>query len=91
MPITKSAKKAMRQDLKRAELNKGTKTRLKTFMKKVMVLSKEDVVEAEKMLPMAYKVIDTAAKKHIIHPKNAGRKKSLLARTVAGAKLKVKK
>lgn len=43
------------------------------------------IAEAKKMLPAAYKAIDTAAKKNIIHRNNAGRKKSLLARMVAGA------
>lgn len=81
----------MRQERTRTERNKGTRTRVKTYMKKVMLLSKSDVAEAEKMLPMAYKVIDTAAKKHIIHHKNADRKKSLLARTVFAGKEKAKK
>ena len=39
--------------------------------------------EALKLLPKVYKVIDTAAKKNIIHKNNAARKKSLYARMVA--------
>lgn len=91
MPITKSAKKAMRQSLVRAERNKGTRTRVKTFTKKVMELSKTKPEEAEKLLPTAYKHIDTAAKKNQLHKKTAARRKSLLARTVATAKTAKKK
>lgn len=83
MPITKSAKKAMRQQYARTERNKGIKTVVKTFMKKVLELSKDDPENAKKLLPKAYNVIDTAAKKNIIHPNNADRKKSRLARAVS--------
>lgn len=81
----------MRQDIRRTDRNKGTKTRVKTYMKKILELSKSNNEEAEKLLPTAYKVIDTAAKKNILHNKNAARKKSLLARTVAASKDKIKK
>jgi ribosomal protein S20 len=40
--------------------------------------------EALKLLPLVYKMVDTAAKKHIIHWKNAARKKSRAATLVAG-------
>lgn len=91
MPITKSAKKAMRQTQTRTERNKGTRTRVKTFMKKVMELSKTQPEEAEKLLPTAYKHIDTAAKKNQLHKKTAARRKSRLARMVAAAKAGKKK
>lgn len=91
MPVTRSAKKAMRQANARRELNKGTYTKVKTFVKKVVVMSKTDAAGAEKLLPQAYKVIDTASKKNIIHRKNADHKKSLLARAVAAGKEKGKK
>ena len=39
--------------------------------------------EAAKLLPKAYKAIDMAAKKYVIHRKNAARKKSSLARMVS--------
>ena len=57
---------------------------MKTHIKKVLDLAKEGKKsEAAKILPAAYKAIDTAAKKNIIHWKNAGKKKSQLARAVA--------
>jgi small subunit ribosomal protein S20 len=86
MPLTKSAIKRSKQTLVRQERLRPFKTRMKTIMRKVsdaVAAGKKD--EAAKMLPEAYKVIDTAAKKNIIHRRNADRKKSGLARMV-GAK-----
>lgn len=80
----------MRQAATRTERNKGTKTKLKTYMKKVMVLSKTDIEGAKKMLPEAYSVIDTACKKNLLHKNNASRKKSKLARTIKAAEEKSK-
>lgn len=83
MPVIKSAKKKARQALKHQERNKAMHTMVKTYMKKITVLSKSNLEEAKKLLPKAYKVLDTASKKHIMHKNTAARKKSLLARTIA--------
>lgn len=88
MPIIKSAKKKARQAIKHEKRNQATRTQVKTFMKKIVVLSKTNVAEAQKLLPMAYSVIDTACKKHILHKNNAAHKKSRLARLVAGGSTK---
>ena len=88
MPVTSSAKKAMRQAETRLERRKPYKSRLKTELKKVLTYAKTDSAKAEKQLSVAYKVIDTAAKKNIIHKNNAARKKSLLAKVVAKASAK---
>ena len=90
MPITKSAKKAMRQTYSRTERNKATRTKVKTYMKKVLVLSKTDPEKAKKVLPTAYKVIDTACKKNALHKNNANHKKSRLAKAVGAAEAKKK-
>jgi len=82
MPLIKSAKKKARQAKKHEERNKGMRTKVKTYLKKIMVLSKTDTEAAKKLLPEAYSVIDTACKKHLLHPNNAARKKSLMARMV---------
>ena len=86
MPVIKSAKKKARQAKVHEARNQATRTRIKTFMKKIMVLSKTDVEQARKLLPEAYSVVDTACKKHLLHRNNADRKKSLLARQVAAGK-----
>jgi small subunit ribosomal protein S20 len=83
MPIIKSAKKKARQALSHYDRNQATRTRVKTYMKKVLTLSKTKPEEAKKLLNEAYSVLDTACKKHILHPNNAARKKSRLARAVA--------
>lgn len=84
MPITSSAKKAMRQAKARTERNKPFTTRLKTEIKKLEMLVKTDMEKAKKQLSIAYSVIDTAAKKHLIHKNNADRKKARMAKLVAG-------
>lgn len=87
MPLIKSAKKRMKQAEVRRQRNYPVRSSMKTHMKKVLVLAKEGKKEeAEKLLPVTYKIIDTAAKKNIIHSNNADRKKSRLARTVANIK-----
>lgn len=86
MPIIKSAKKKARQAVTHYVRNQATRTKVKTYMKKVLTLSKSKPDEAKKLLNEAYSVIDTAAKKHLLHANNAARKKSRLARAVAGMK-----
>lgn len=87
MPIIKSAIKRAKQ----AEVRQGRRAPYKTHMKNVMRDFKDLVkdgknADAVKLLPQAYKAIDMAAKKHIIHWKNAGNKKALLARMIATKK-----
>lgn len=85
MPIIKSAKKKARQALKHYERNKATRSMVKTYMKKTLELSNSNPkdVNVKNIIAKAYSVIDTAAKKHILHPNNAARKKSRLARAFA--------
>lgn len=86
MPIIKSAKKRMKQAEVRRQRNYPVRSAMKTHVKKVLLLAKEGKRdEAEKLLPETYKIIDTAAKKNIIHKNNAARKKSRLARNIANA------
>jgi small subunit ribosomal protein S20 len=80
MPITASAKKAQRQTIARTERRKPYKTQMKSSIKKFIEVAKKDVSAAEKLLPATCSCIDIASKKHIIHKKNASRKKSRLAK-----------
>ena len=85
MPIIKSAVKRSRQSEVRRVRRQPFKTHMKTMIRKISDLAKEVKKDAaEKTLPLVYKAIDTAAKKFIIHPKNAARKKSNMAKLVAG-------
>ena len=85
MPIIKSAKKRMRQTKRRTERLLPVRSHMKTMMKKVLDLAQAGKKEeAAKVLHEAYKAVDLAAKKHIIHWKNAARKKSRMSKAVAG-------
>ncbi len=75
----------MKQAAKRTEQRKPFKTRMKKAEKAVLVdVKKNDAEAAKKDLVNAYKRIDTAAKKNILHKKTAARKKSKLAKAVSG-------
>ena len=83
MPVIKSAKKQMRQSLKKKARNYPVRSELKTMVKKGLTLIKDGKKdEAAKFLSVVYSIIDTACKKNIIHPNNAARKKSRLARAL---------
>lgn len=84
MPIIKSAIKRAKQNTVRKARRLPYKTQMKTMVKKVTELAEAGKkADAAKLLPQAFKVIDTAAKKQILHPNTASRKKSLLSRMVS--------
>lgn len=85
MPITKSAKKALRQSLRRRKINLFHKNRMKKILKEIRELVKEKKrEEAKKLLVLAYKYIDKAAKRGVIKENTANRKKSQVAKLVGG-------
>ncbi len=83
MPITSSAKKAIRVS-KRKKLVNDRRTRdMKDTIKKLekaVKAGKKD--EAVKMMSAAFQAVDKAAKRGVIKKNTAGRKKSRLARLV---------
>lgn len=84
MPLIKSAIKRARQNTVRRQRLLPFRSSMKTMVRKVVDAAKAgNKAEAEKLLPAAFKAVDTAAKKRIIHRKTASRKKSLLSRLVA--------
>lgn len=86
MPIIKSAIKRMKQNEVRRARRKPVKTYMKTMMKKLTDLHKEGKTdEVTKLLPEAYKAIDMAAKRNIIHKNNAARKKAKMAKLAVAA------
>jgi len=70
MPISKSAKKALRVTRRKTALNKRRRVLLRQAIKSV---SKES-------LPQAISLIDKAVKWHLIHKNKAARLKSALAK-----------
>lgn len=86
MPNIKSAKKRVIVNAKKTEQNKAIRSAFKTEIKKVEALIKENKLEeAKAALPAAFKVIDSAATKNIIHTNNAAHKKSKLAKKISDA------
>ncbi len=81
MPITKSAKKALRQNARRRTMNldrkKKTQTTLKNFRKMVAEGKTE---EAKKYLPEVYKALDKMTKVGFIKRGKADRLKSRLSK-----------
>ena len=82
MPITKSAKKAIRGSLRKKAFNDARKKVMKEIIKKIEKLSKTSKAEAAKLLSTAFQAIDKAAQKGVIKKNNAARKKSRLSRLV---------
>jgi small subunit ribosomal protein S20 len=81
MPIMKSAKKRLRQNVKRNLRNRIRKTALRTQMKKFFgALEEKNVQSSEEQLRVAIKKIDKCASKGILHKKTADRKKSRLTK-----------
>lgn len=78
MPQHKSAAKRLRQDKKRRARNRAVKSEVKSVSKQVLGAGSGD--DAQKLLSQAESAIDRAAKKGVIHWKNAARKKSRLAK-----------
>ena len=80
MPITSSAKKALRAGDRKRVYNLASKKKVDTTIKefKKLILAK-DKKAAEKLLPAVYKVLDKAAKTHFIYKNTASRKKSRLS------------
>lgn len=80
MPNTKSAKKAMRQNIKRRALNRQKKSAVRTYEKSVRkFVEKNDMENAEAAYRKFSSSIDKAAKTNLYHKNNAARKKSRLA------------
>jgi ribosomal protein S20 len=79
MAITSSAKKAYRASLKKQVFNLRRKQAVENITKKIKKLvSEKKTAEAVRLLPLAYKAYDKAAKEHTIKKGAADRKKSRL-------------
>ncbi len=81
MPIIKSAKKALRQSIKRRKLNLSKKEKIRDIVKKIKKLKAQGKKEeVENLLSLAYKAFDKAAKTGVIKKQAASRKKSRLVK-----------
>ncbi|USN54221.1 MAG: 30S ribosomal protein S20 [Candidatus Peribacteria bacterium] len=86
MPITSSAKKALKRSRFLQSRNLDFKLAMKKSIKNVRkAIAAGDVAGLTDLLQVAYSTIDKAQQKNILHKNNAARKKSRLTKTVAKA------
>lgn len=87
MPKTISAKKALRQSIRRREINLNRKNKIKTVIKeyKKLVIGGK-TKEAKEYLPNVYKTLDKMAKVNLIKKGKANRLKSRLSRKLVISK-----
>lgn len=87
MANTQSAKKRIRQNAKRQARNRRYISGARTYVKRTRELAEAgDVEGAELALREASSLLDKAARKRIIHPRNAARRKGRLMAFVAKMK-----
>jgi len=83
MPITKSAKKALRQSKTRQIRNILRKRRFRVSVKEFrQAVADKNFDKAKALLPKVYKALDKAAKTNTIKKNKASRLKSRLATTI---------
>lgn len=84
MPITKSAKKALRQSGRRRLQNLDRKDAYKKVIKEIKnFVAKAQGKEAQKILPQLYKALDKAVKTNVIKKNKASRLKSRISKSIA--------
>jgi small subunit ribosomal protein S20 len=79
MAITKGAKKAHRQSLRKNAMNRVRKDAMREAMKAIRTAPKGDT----KTLSQAYKAIDKALKRGIIKKNTAARRKAKVAKALS--------
>jgi small subunit ribosomal protein S20 len=85
MPITSSAKKALKVSEKKRSRNRHFSALLKESSKEFTALlstEKPDINKLNAALSLVYSRIDTLSKKNVIHKNNAARKKSAFAKAL---------
>jgi small subunit ribosomal protein S20 len=76
---TRSAEKAHRQSIKRRLRNRAIKSATKTAVKRAIdSIAGGDIDAAREAVRAALSTLDRAAQKGVLHPNNAGRRKSRL-------------
>ena len=83
MANTKSAKKAARQAVRRTEVNKARRTRVRGYVRKVEeAIAKGDPAAARAALQAAQPELMRGAQKKVVHKNTAARKVSRLSKRV---------
>lgn len=86
MPNIKSVVKDVKKSRERRLRNLDAKSRIKTFIKKTKAAIDEGSEEAAALVSKTVSIIDKTAKRGIIHPNAAARRKSRLMKRANAAK-----
>ncbi len=86
MPNTTSAKKALRQSVRRKARNVAQKTKYKAVVKEFRkAVASQSFDKAKELLPKVYKVLDKSSKINTIKANKASRLKSRLVHSLSKA------
>ena len=86
MPNTANAKKALRKSLKRRDRNRGQRSALRTYIKRVReAIAAGEADKAQEAFRLVTKKLDQAAAKNLIHKNAAARTKSRLSKQMKKA------
>ena len=85
MPNIKSVMKDVKKSRENHLRNVSTKSRIKTLTKKTKLAIDEKSENVAALMNESFSVIDKAAKRGIIHPNQAARRKARLAKKLAKA------
>ena len=83
MANTRSAKKRIKQNLKRRQRNRAVRSTIRSSVKTARAAVTEKAPQAKEVVLEAIRILDRAVSRGIIHRNTAARKKSALARSVA--------
>jgi small subunit ribosomal protein S20 len=83
MPLTKSAKKALKVDRQKKSVNDLTRAKVKSALKGARLAIDNTSTDVKEKIDAAYRELDLAAKKNVIHKNRASRLKSRLAKKLA--------
>jgi small subunit ribosomal protein S20 len=90
MPLTKSAKKALRVDRHKKSVNDLTRAKIKSALKGARLAIDNSATDTKEKIDAAYRELDLAAKKNVIHKNRASRLKSRLAKKLAKSGTEIK-
>jgi len=86
MPITQSAKKALRNSKRKRGFNTVKKELINKTIKKIKkLISEKKIKEAKALMPEVQKILDKSVKTGLLKANTAARKKSRISRMIKKA------
>ena len=83
MPITSAAKKALKVNKRQRKENDITRAKVKGALKGARLAIENSEKDADKKISLAYRELDMASKKNVIHKNKAARLKSRLVKKLS--------